>query len=197
MSTGDITKTLILFNRSSYQALNDVFRNVCAKQAKKVTLFELGSMSPHYVVLSGDDCRIEQVEHLRELYIWGSTFLEKFEKAFFRKWSEQTRPVTSLGHQEGRRVFRQGPKLFWPIPEGGEKFLGGFAPPGYAPGRSIASPKTMALIINTSALRKANWDSSKRGWGEVQVSIIVLNCYETFEVQGMRFLTNILFSLDK
>jgi len=50
------------------------------------------------------------------------------------------RPVTSLGHQEGRRVFSEGPKIFelCPIvsnyiqhifPWGREKFSrGGFAP---------------------------------------------------------------------
>ena len=57
-------------------------------------------------------------------------------------------PVTSLGHQDGRRVFREGPKFFelCPIvlnyvqhifPRGAKNFLGGFAPlypPGYGPG---------------------------------------------------------------
>ena len=56
-----------------------------------------------------------------------------------------TMPVTSLGHQEGRRVFREGPKFFdiCPIflnyaqhifPEGAKNFLGGASPPpGYGP----------------------------------------------------------------
>jgi len=51
-----------------------------------------------------------------------------------------TRPVTSLGHQEGRRVFQEGPKFFELCPIflnyvqhifiGGEKIFlwGGFAP---------------------------------------------------------------------
>jgi len=51
-----------------------------------------------------------------------------------------TRPVTSLGHQEGRRVFREGPKFFelCPLfsnyiqhvfPGGTKNFLGGLRPP--------------------------------------------------------------------
>jgi len=58
-------------------------------------------------------------------------------------------PVTSLGHQEGRRVFREGPKFFKPCPiflklcptffQGAENFCwGGFAPPGYRPAHTSA-----------------------------------------------------------
>jgi len=46
-----------------------------------------------------------------------------------------TRPVTSLGHQEGRRVFWEGPKFFKLCPTHFPR--GGFAPcapPGYGPG---------------------------------------------------------------
>jgi len=54
----------------------------------------------------------------------------------------QSRPVTSLGHQEGQRIFREGPKFFelfliffnyvqHIFPGGAKKFLGGFVPPGY------------------------------------------------------------------
>ena len=50
------------------------------------------------------------------------------------------RPVTSLGHQEGRRVFREGPIFFEPcpiflfyvqhiFPGGAKHFLGGASPP--------------------------------------------------------------------
>jgi len=53
--------------------------------------------------------------------------------------SGTSRPVTSLGHQEGRRVFREGPRFFEPCPiflnyvqhifPGGPKiFLGGLRP---------------------------------------------------------------------
>jgi len=52
----------------------------------------------------------------------------------------RSRPVTSLGHQEGRRVFREGPKFFelCPVvskyiqqifPRGVKKFLGGIRSP--------------------------------------------------------------------
>ena len=55
------------------------------------------------------------------------------------------RPVTSLRHQEGREVFREGPKFFelCPIflndvqhifPGGAKNFLGGLGSPGYEPG---------------------------------------------------------------
>jgi len=47
------------------------------------------------------------------------------------------RPVTSLRHREGGRVFWDGPKFFelcpTQSPRGGEKFSWGFAPVGYAP----------------------------------------------------------------
>jgi len=61
-----------------------------------------------------------------------------------------TRPVTSLGQQEGRRVFWEGPKYFELCPvlfkfvqnifPGGEKIFtrGGFAPPGYGPAHYIS-----------------------------------------------------------
>jgi len=60
---------------------------------------------------------------------------------------QKCRPVTSLGHQEGRRVFWEGPKIFklCPIvsnyiqhvfPGGRTFFLGCFAPPGYGPAES-------------------------------------------------------------
>jgi len=54
-------------------------------------------------------------------------------------FSREARPVTNLGHQEGRRVFREGPKFFEQCPiflnyvqhifQGGEKFLGGLRLP--------------------------------------------------------------------
>ena len=52
-----------------------------------------------------------------------------------------TRPVTSLGHQEGWRVFGEGPKIFWTMSNnfnrcpihfskgGAKNFLGGLRPP--------------------------------------------------------------------
>jgi len=60
----------------------------------------------------------------------------------------ETRPLTSLGHQDGRRIFREAPKLFelcgiflknvqHIFPGGRKVFLGRFrppcAPPGYCP----------------------------------------------------------------
>jgi len=54
------------------------------------------------------------------------------------------RPVTSLGHQEGRKIFREGPKFFelctiflncvQHIFPGGEKFSRGAKDPSYGPG---------------------------------------------------------------
>jgi len=64
------------------------------------------------------------------------------------------RPVTSLGHQEGRRIFREWPKAFKLCPRFlnyvqhifpgvARKILGGFAPLGYGP----ASSSDNALIF--------------------------------------------------
>jgi len=68
------------------------------------------------------------------------------------------RPVTSLGHQEGRRVFREGPKFFELCPKflscvqhnfpGEAKiFLGGFTPPGYGPATTIKIHENLALQL--------------------------------------------------
>ena len=62
---------------------------------------------------------------------------------------DRRRPVTSLRHQEGRRVFRERPKFFelrpiflkyWQhiFPGGAHNFLAGEAPPGYGPGPTPA-----------------------------------------------------------
>ena len=70
-----------------------------------------------------------------------------------------TRPLTSLGHQEGRRFFWEGPKFFelCPIvsnyikhsfPGGAKKFLGVFA------------PLVTGLIITTKQFAAANWWST-------------------------------------
>ena len=58
---------------------------------------------------------------------------------------------------------------------------------------SVASLKTMAFIINTSALQKQTETHQSGDWDESRDSIIISNCHEIFEVQGIRFLTNILF----
>jgi len=55
-----------------------------------------------------------------------------------------SRPVTSLGHEAGRRLFWEGPKFFklcptvlnyvqHIFPGGAKKIFGGFRPPGYEP----------------------------------------------------------------
>jgi len=41
---------------------------------------------------------------------------KQFTVSFIYVTTPATRPVTSLGHQEGRRVFREGPKFFEPCP---------------------------------------------------------------------------------
>ena len=72
----------------------------------------------------------------------GTTFTSWSQHHFVVSLALQTRPVTSLWHQEGRRVFWEGPKCFGlcPIiwnyvqhifPRGEKFFLGGFAPPGF------------------------------------------------------------------
>ena len=66
---------------------------------------------------------------LRPTRVWAGSFSDVADML----WPVAVRSVTSLGHQEGRRVFREGPKFFelCPIflnyvqhifPEGGEKF---------------------------------------------------------------------------
>jgi len=54
------------------------------------------------------------------------------------------KPVTSLGHQEGRRVFWEWPKFFklcpTPFSRRGELFCRGRSPPsspGYGPGQTV------------------------------------------------------------
>ena len=70
------------------------------------------------------------------------------------------RPVTSVGHQEGRRVFWEGPKNFGlcPIvlndvqhifPEGEKIFLGGIHPP--------APPLVAGLLVGLSVHSAFHW----------------------------------------
>jgi len=67
------------------------------------------------------------------------------------------RPVTSLGHQEGRRVFRKGPKFFelCPIclnyvqnifPGGAKNFLAGASSPPLVPGLFIIKSSFVQML---------------------------------------------------
>jgi len=67
----------------------------------------------------------------------------RWQQGFFSH-RVKVRPVTSLGHQEGRRVFREGPKFFELCPthlsRGAKILLRGDPspyPPGYGPGKSM------------------------------------------------------------
>jgi len=65
------------------------------------------------------------------------------------------RPITSLGHQEGRRVFWEGPKLFKLCPMVLNYvqliFTGGLCPPGYGPGHK-----------STQGWKVSFWESVRR-----------------------------------
>jgi len=98
--------------------------------------------------LAGKTNATNRVSHMRHTCIINVTLLlcvvwncaECVAITQRRTANARTRPVTSLGHQEGRRVFREGPTFFelCPIflnyvqhifPGGAKIFLGGFAPP--------------------------------------------------------------------
>jgi len=81
------------------------------------------------------------------------------------------RPATSLGHQEGRRVFREGPKFFGlcPIflnhvqhifPVGENNFLGRVSPlrpPGYGPGCAVKSTHSYSEMFVWKNVLHQGW----------------------------------------
>jgi len=103
-------------------------------------------------------CRIQAIEHrksttglagtrpcLKNRILPNYTRIENAHKAHKKTFDFLLcidRPVTSLGHQEGRRVFREGSKFFELCPiflnlcpthfsRGAKNYLGELRPPGY------------------------------------------------------------------
>jgi len=64
------------------------------------------------------------------------------------------KPVTRLGHQEGRRVFREGPRFFLLCPthlsRGGENFSRGGSPLGCWPGDIHVLPMRFSTLCTTA-----------------------------------------------